>query len=263
MPRYRLTIAYDGTDFHGWQRQEPPGKAPLRTVQGVLDDAVRLVVREPVSVVGASRTDAGVHALGQVAAFTASTRIPTDKLPMAISSRLPRDVQVRSSSLAPDDFDPISDAISKSYRYTIAYPTSRPRIAPLFDRNFVYWQVHQLDVAAMNAAAQRLIGEHDFTALAHAVNTRESPVRRIHSCVVATPSPGRITIDVAGNGFLYNMVRVIAGTLVDVGRGQKAPDEVSEIVASRDRTRAGQTLPPQGLCLRWIHYGGKDVLSEP
>lgn len=263
MPRFKLTIAYDGTDFHGWQRQEPPGREPLRTVQGELERAVRVAVGARVSVMGASRTDAGVHATGQVAAFTADTRIPVDRLPMAISARLPDDVQVRSAAVAPNGFDPISDAVSKSYRYTIACPVSRPRVPPLFDRRYVHWQVHQLDVAAMHAAGQHLVGEHDFSAFAHALHTRESPVRRVHACTVTSPGPGRVVIDIAGNGFLYNMVRVIAGTLVDVGRGHALPADVGTILAARDRDHAGQTLPAQGLCLRWIHYGGKDVLSAP
>ncbi|MDZ4828684.1 MAG: tRNA pseudouridine(38-40) synthase TruA [Phycisphaerae bacterium] len=261
MPRYKLTIAYDGTDFHGWQRQEPAGKAPLRTVQGVLNHAVQIAVGMPLSVVGASRTDSGVHAIGQVAAFTAETRIPIDRLGYAISARLPEDVQVTDASLAPDSFDPIRDAVSKCYRYTIAFPLTRPRHPPLFERRYVCWHIQPLDVALMQAAAQKLVGEHDFAAFAHALHGRESTVRRIHQCVVTSPSPGRVHIDVAGNGFLYNMVRIIAGTLAEVGRGRLTPNDVANALAARDRSLSGQTFPAQGLCLLWIHYAGKDVLS--
>ncbi|MFO0826951.1 MAG: tRNA pseudouridine(38-40) synthase TruA [Phycisphaerales bacterium] len=262
MPRYKLTIAYDGTEFHGWQRQEPPGATPLRTVQGVVQDAVRIAVGAPARLVGASRTDAGVHAIGQVAAFTADTRIPIDRLAYAITSRLPGDVQVLDATVAPEAFDPISDAVSKCYRYSIAYALSKPRHPPLFERRYVCWELHALDVARMHQAAQRLVGEHDFAAFAHSLHGRESTVRKIHQCVVSSPMPGRVHIDVAGNGFLYHMVRIIAGTLVDVGRGRLTADDLSAALESRDRLRTGQTLPAQGLCLRWIHYGGKDVLAE-
>ena len=262
MQRYKLTIAYDGTDFHGWQRQEPPDVAPLRTVQGTMDHAVRVALGAPISVTGASRTDSGVHAIGQVAAFTAETRIPTDRLAYAISSRLPDDIQVLDVRAAPSDFDPISDAVSKCYRYTFAFPLTRPRHPPLFERRYVCWHVQQLDVALMQAAGQALVGEHDFAAFAHALHGRESTVRRIYQCSVTSPSPGRVHIDVAGSGFLYNMVRIIAGTLAEVGRGRLTRDDVKAALLSRDRSRTGQTAPAQGLCLRWIHYGGKDVLSE-
>lgn len=260
--RFKLTVAYDGTDFHGWQRQEPPDKEALRTVQGVLQDAVRVTVGAPAVVTGASRTDAGVHAIGQVAAFTADTRIPEERVAYAISARLPDDMQVLEARRAPDDFDPISDAVSKCYRYTIAYPLSRPRLPPLFERRYVYWTIHGLDAERMQAAGQRLVGEHDFAAFAHALHGRETTVRRIHQCVVRNPAPGRIEIDVAGNGFLYNMMRIIAGTLVDVGRGRLSADDISTALAARDRSRTGETLPPEGLCLRWIHYGGKDEIES-
>src|SRR5262249_50541455 len=144
----------------------------------------------------------------------------------------------------------------------IAFPLSRPRLPPLFERRYVYWTIHALDAERMHAAAQRLVGEHDFAAFAHAMHGRESTVRRIHQCVVTSPAPGRIWIDVAGNGFLYNMMRIIAGALLDVGRGRLSADDMSAALTTRDRMRTGETLPPQGLCLRWIHYGGRDVCSE-
>lgn len=256
MPRVRMTIAYDGTDFHGWQRQEPPGREPLRTVQGELERAARLVFQAPTAVVGASRTDAGVHALGQVAAADLAAPIPLDRLPLAMNARLPEDVQVLDASPAPDDFDPISHAISKSYRYEFAFPEGDVRHPPLFERRRVCWSPRPLDAARMAEAAGAFVGERDFSAVAHQVHRRESPVRRIHACSVLRLGPGRIAIDIAGNGFLYNMVRIIAGTLRDVGRGRLRPDEIGAILASCDRTRAGQTMPAQGLCLRWVHYAG-------
>lgn len=258
MPRFRLLVSYDGTDFHGWQRQEPPGKEPLRTVQGTLEVAVRDALRVPVRVVGASRTDSGVHAIGQVMAFSADVRIPPERLPWAINARLPQDVQTSDARIVADDFDPISDAKTKCYRYTIAVPADAARLPPLFEMRYAWWHVQPLSVDAMNAAAARIVGEHDFAAFAHACHGRESTVRRVTQCVVTSPAPGRIWIDVAGTGFLYNMVRIIAGTLAEVGRGRLSPDDVSRAIATQDRTLAGQTLPPQGLCLRWIHYGGRD-----
>lgn len=258
MPRFRLLVSYDGTDFHGWQRQEPPGKEPLRTVQGTLEIAVREAVQRPVRVVGASRTDSGVHAIGQVMAFSADTRIPVDRLPWAINARLPQDVQVREPRIVRDEFDPISDAITKGYRYSIAIPHDEARLPPIFELRQALWVVHRLDLAAMQAVATRLVGEHDFAAFSHAAHGRESTVRRVTQCTVSMPAPGRIWIDVAGTGFLYNMVRIIAGTLVEAGRGHRSPELVSKALTTGDRTLAGQTLPPQGLCLRWIHYGERD-----
>lgn len=258
MPRFRLLVSYDGTEFHGWQRQEPPGKEPLRTVQGTLETAVREALQQPVRVVGASRTDSGVHAVGQVMAFSAETRIPVDRLPWAINARLPQDVQVREPRVVRDDFDPISDARTKGYRYSIVLPHDAERLPPIFDLRFAWWQVHRLDLDLMRAAAGRLVGEHDFAAFAHVAHGRESTVRRVTQCTVTSPRPGTIWIDVAGTGFLYNMVRIIAGSLVEVGRGHRSADDLSKALATGDRTLTGQTLPPQGLCLRWIHYGERD-----
>lgn len=263
MPRYRLLVSYDGTDFHGWQRQEPPGKEPLRTVQGVLEEAVRAAFRIPGRVVGASRTDAGVHAIGQVMAFSADVHVPPERVAWAINARLAvtgisPDVQTRDARIVRDDFDPISDAVTKGYRYSILVPADESRLPPLFELRYAWWHVQPLNLDAMNAAAARIVGEHDFAAFAHAAHGRESTVRRVTQCIVTSPAPGRISIDVAGNGFLYNMVRIIAGTLVEVGRGRRTPDDVSRALSTQDRTLTGQTLPPQGLCLRWIHYGGRD-----
>ncbi len=256
MPRVKLTVAYDGTDFHGWQRQEPPDAEPLRTVQGVLQSVVETFVRERVIVTGASRTDAGVHALGQVAAFTAeSFRVPVEKIPIALNARLPRDVQVRSAEFVAKDFDPIGGAKSKCYRYVIEHCGPPHNPAPLFDRNFVFSTPHALSLSKMSLAASQLVGTHDFEAFAQISHGRETTVRTIFSCNVRMIGERRIAIEVSGSGFLYNMVRIIAGTLLDAGRGRIDPSSVGAIIASKDRRQAGNTLPPQGLCLRWIHYG--------
>ncbi len=291
MPRYRLTIAYDGTNFCGWQKQEPtleqsnltgsgkfvdpalapedPTRVALRTVQGVVERAVREIVRERVEVLGASRTDSGVHAKGQVAAFTcggdedAHTGWPikrnTDSLTRAINGKLPDDVVILDAALVADDFHPIGTCERKAYSYTFHNAKSRP----LFDRQYVHHVWDTLDVDAMQRAAQSLIGEHDFAAFAAAGHGRLTTVRTIYALTVTKtdigPGAARIRMDIEGNGFLWNMVRIIGGTLIDVGRGIKKAEDVQAILESRDRTRAGPTLPPTGLCLEWIRYRSPDA----
>jgi tRNA pseudouridine38-40 synthase len=253
--RYKLTIAYDGTAFHGWQRQTGPEGEPLRTVQGALETAVLRAIRQPVEVVGASRTDRGVHARGQVAAFTAEVPIPLPRLPRAINSRLPRDVQVRQAEVVDDAFNPIRDCTAKGYRFQIAHDCALNRFPPLFDRHIVTWTSYRLAPDRMHEAARHLVGEHDFASFTRAHHGRQSTVRTIHACTVRAAPDGRCVMDISGDGFLYNMVRIIAGTLVEVGRGVLAPADIVRILAAADRRAAGPTLPPEGLCLEWVEYG--------
>ncbi|HEX7010655.1 MAG TPA: tRNA pseudouridine(38-40) synthase TruA [Phycisphaeraceae bacterium] len=248
--RYKLTIAYDGTLFHGWQKQHPPGGEPLRTVQGVVEQAIQELLGQKIHLVGASRTDAGVHAMGQVAQFDAASPIPLERMAMAINARLPPDVEVRHVELAPPKFDCINDAVSKQYRYRIWHSEHRP----LGLRNLVWHCWTPLDLGRMNDAAQRLVGMHDFAGLAAAGHNRRSTVRTIHHCAVERSTEPQVHIVVQGDGFLYNMVRILAGTLVEVGRGLFEPERVDQILATGDRRLAGPTLPPQGLCLEWIKY---------
>lgn len=262
MPRYKLTIAYDGTAFHGWQRQEPSDAPPLRTVQGVVQEAVKELLRQPVDVVGASRTDAGVHAVGQVAAFTADVRVPIERLPQAITSRLPPDVRVIRAERVHDGFNPIGGARSKCYRYTIEHTSHPHHPRPLFDRNMVWATPYTLDLGRMQDAARRLVGTYDCASFAQVDHGRSTTVRSVLDCVARAPSLRRIEIEVAATGFLYNMVRIIAGTLVEVGRGRIDPADIPAIIEARDRMRAGPTLPPQGLCLRWIWYGAPTEVPE-
>jgi tRNA pseudouridine38-40 synthase len=283
VPRYRLTLAYDGTDFCGWQKQEPPaattsvdqskvmaGEAPaegrlsLRTVQEVVERAVVEVVREPVVLMGASRTDAGVHARGQVAAFTCSegeagrgwpVERGTETLVRAVNSRLPEDVLVVGAEVAAPDFNPIGGAVAKEYTYTLHVSQHRA----LWERRFVHHVWVPLDVAAMQEAAREIVGEHDFAAFAAAGHGRLSTVRTVFDCAVAElPSldegARRVQIRVSGNGFLYHMVRIIAGTLVEAGRGRMTGADVRAAIESGDRRRAGPTLAARGLCLEWIRY---------
>jgi tRNA pseudouridine38-40 synthase len=254
MPRYRMTIAYEGTNFHGWQKQHPPGLEPLRTAQGVLEEAVRAVMREPVDLLGASRTDAGVHARGQIAAFTASLDLACPRLLAAINARLPGDLQVRELEHAADDFNPISDCTSKGYRYTLVHGCRESTRRPLFDRRVMATSMYELDVAKMNTAAKHLLGEHDFAAFTRLNHGKESTVRRIDACAVTETKPWHIAIDVSGGGFLWNMVRIVAGTLVEVGRGSIPPDDIPKFIASCDRRSTGPTMPPEGLCLEWVRY---------
>lgn len=250
--RYKLTIAYDGTQFHGWQKQTPPPPAkPLRTVAGVVEDRLQHALQQPITLVGASRTDTGVHARGQVAHFDAATRIPLDRMALAINARLPHDIEVRHVEAVAPGFDAIRDARCKQYRYRIFNSPRRP----LEKRTHVWHCWLDLDVAAMHAAAQHLVGEHDFASLAAAGHKRLTTVRTIFACSV-TPDPEHeeIHITVQGNGFLYNMVRILAGTLIEVGRRRWPPDHVPAILAARDRAAAGPTLPPTGLWLEWVRY---------
>ncbi len=255
MPRYALTIAYDGTAFHGWQKQHPPDLDPLRTVQGVVEAAVEELIRESVHVLGASRTDSGVHAEGQIACFTSAVDLDPEILPAALSSRLPVDVQVRHAEIVDPVFNPISDAEAKSYRYRLAHGRTMADSRPLFDRHTTAWSARELDVSLMKQAAHDLIGEHDFGAFTKIRHGRESTVREIYQCAVEEDSSDRLRIDVEGNGFLWNMVRIIAGTLVEIGEGRLPVDSIPGMLESGDRRQAGRTMPPEGLCLMWIRYG--------
>ena len=255
MPRHRILVAYDGTDFHGWQRQLRPDVDELRTVQKVVEDAVFSVFHERVPVVGASRTDSGVHAIGQVAAFTTEKELPVERLAVALTGRLPDDVQVREATIVDEGFDPIGDARSKCYRYDFAIARPPATWPPLFERRTTYHTPYELDVEAMSEAAALLVGTHDVAGLAQKHHGRDNTVRTIHACEVSVPGTSRVRLEIVGNGFLYNMVRIIAGTLLEVGRGRTTPDRIPEILATGDRRLAGQTLPPEGLCLRWIHHG--------
>ena len=255
MPRYALTIAYDGTDFHGWQKQHPPDSEPLRTVQGLVEAAVEELIREPVHVLGASRTDSGVHAEGQVACFNSPREFDPKVLPAALTSRLPQDVQVRSAWQVDPAFNPIGDAISKGYRYRLAYARTTAEMRPLFDRHVTSWCPGELDLKAMQQAAGDLVGMHDFAAMTRVRHNRETTVREIFDCTVTEDGDRRLSIDVSGSGFLWNMVRIIAGTLVEVGEGRIDPTSIPDILASGDRQRSGRTMPPEGPCLMWIRFG--------
>ncbi|MBI4568283.1 MAG: tRNA pseudouridine(38-40) synthase TruA [Planctomycetes bacterium] len=255
MPLVRLTIAYDGADYHGWQRQEG-----LRTIQGEIERALRELTGEATVVEGAGRTDAGVHALAQVAAFTTTSSIAPERFAPALNARLPADIRARESRLAPEGFHPRFSARGKTYLYRVR-TGSQP---PLFDRRFVHHHRGALDLAAMRAGAAALVGAHDFRAFTPAQQPKEETVRTVRSIRLfehpwgGEPATGRPVATahllVTGEGFLWNMVRIIAGTLLDVGRGRTPPGEVADILSSRDRRRAGPTLPARGLFLARVYY---------
>ncbi len=249
-----MIVAYDGTDFHGWQTQNRPDKPSLRTVQEVMQKAAIQVMREPVTLIGSSRTDSGVHAKGQVATFSSTNEIKPDKLIMGLNSWLPDDVQVRAIDVVDERFNPIDDCTSKGYRYTLAHGCSNPLRKPLFDRRFMSHTAFELDPDLMNEGATFFEGEHDFAGFTKLNHGRESTVRTINRCAVQSQGESVIEIDVEGAGFLWNMVRIIAGTLLEVGRGRFKPDDIPDIIASGDRKRAGKTLPAHGLSLEWVSF---------
>lgn len=259
MRKIRLVVEYDGTALSGWQRQ---ANAP--TVQQHLEDALAQILRHEVSVAGASRTDAGVHARGQVAAFETERPIPLHGIRRGLNSLLPDAIAIRSAEEVPLEFHPRFQSTGKHYRYTILRaPDRSPRL-----RHRAWHHPEPLDAARMRDAARALVGEHDFAAFRAAGCTAKTTIRRIHAVDLiegggdaALPEPDLLVIDVKGNAFLRNMVRIVVGTLADVGRGALEAGQVAEILASRDRTRAGRTAPAQGLELIEVRYDGTRVSS--
>ena len=255
--RYKLTIAYRGTRYHGWQEQaanalyKGPPPAPgegIPTIQETLARAIGSVVRHPINLVGSSRTDAGVHAKGQLAHFdTDQLQIPPEGMRRAINHALPEDILVRALDPVADSFDAITSTTRKRYQYLIWNSPDRPVFAP--DLSWHRWQT--LDIPAMRAAAARFVGEHDFASFARAGHGRENTIRTVHACQVCHRSP-RLVIGVEGSGFLWHMVRIIVGTLVEVGLGRYTPDDVAQMIAAQARQAAGPTAPPHGLYLQWI-----------
>jgi tRNA pseudouridine38-40 synthase len=240
----KLTIAYDGSDYSGWQIQ--PGK---KTIQGLLTEAIQNLIGNDVRVFGASRTDAGVSALGQVGLVQINSPIPTENLAKAITDKLPPDIAVAEAVEVPDGFDLMGSVKNKLYRYTIYTAQARPVLQIRHCWHFPA----KLYIKAMGEAAKLLIGKKDFKSFASAADTRESSIRTIFNCGVISDNDW-IYIDTEGDGFLYNMVRNIVGTLVEVGRGKLKPEKITKILEAKDRTAAGPIAPAAGLCLMWIKY---------
>ena len=254
--RYKLTIAYRGSRYHGWQRQPAnefykgvlAAGEGIPTIQETVSRAIVDVVRHPVTLVGSSRTDAGVHAKGQVGHFdTDQTQIPAEGLRRGINSRLPPDILIRSIEAVPDSFDAIGSTLSKRYQYFIWNAEDRsPFVGELAWHR---WQ--PLDISTMRQASREFIGEHDFASFAKPGHGRENTVRRVISCDVRRRG-AMLVIGVEGAGFLWNQVRIMVGTLVEAGFGKYPPEKIREMIAAKDRQAAGPTAPPEGLYLQWI-----------
>lgn len=240
MRTFKLTIEYDGTDFFGWQAQPD-----LRTVQRSLQEAVCRATRERSVVTGAGRTDSGVHAAGQVASFSSGTRLTPDVLRRAINGWLPRDIRVRSVEEAPASFNARHDARSRTYHYIFI------RRETALWRNCYYFVKGDLDLRAMRRALADLAGEHDFTTFTTAEDGSTNKRCNVTGAELVE-TPPLLTLELTADHFLHHMVRSIAGTLLDFGRGK--PLSMDEIVAARDSSRAGQTLPPHALYLMSVRY---------
>jgi tRNA pseudouridine38-40 synthase len=249
----RLLIEYDGRALHGWQRQ-PNGA----TVQQHLEEALAKLLTHEVQVTGASRTDAGVHARGQVASFRTERAIPLHGIRRALNSLLPEVIAIRDVDEVDESFHPRFSATGKHYRYTLLLARDR---SPRW-RDRAWHHPQRIDLAALREAAAHMIGEHDFAAFRAAGCAAKTTVRRIDSIEVTEAPEQTLIIDVRGNAFLRNMVRIVVGTAVEVGEARWPPAQVVEIIASKDRTLAGETAPAHGLELVEVFYGGRRVSPE-
>ncbi|MBR2190064.1 MAG: tRNA pseudouridine(38-40) synthase TruA [Eubacterium sp.] len=244
MKRYRLKVAYDGTNYCGWQVQ--PNEV---TIEGVLNETLSDLLNEDIEVVGASRTDSGVHSDGNYCIFDTETHIPAPKIAYALNQRLPEDISIVKSDEVDEDWHPRYQNSMKTYQYTII---NRDMPDPV-RRLYTYFTYSKLDVDKMKEAAGFLVGEHDFAAFCSTGSQVENTVRTIESLEV-TQNGDEIAIIAKGNGFLYNMVRIIAGTLLEVGEGKLEPSDMEDIIASKDRGKAGKTAVARGLRLVEIKY---------
>ncbi|MBE7052195.1 MAG: tRNA pseudouridine(38-40) synthase TruA [Ruminococcaceae bacterium] len=244
MKNIKLVLQYDGTTYHGFQIQPT-----VTTIQGVLESTVQSITGEDVRVYGCSRTDAGVHAVKYVAGFRLQTPIPPEKIALVLNNALPDDIRILSSEEADEDFHPRFSCMAKKYRYVINTDPD----AGVFSKNYEWQLRHSLNAEAMQKAAQHIIGTHDFRSFMTTGPEMETTVRTVYSLDVETDGP-LINIYIKADGYLYNMVRIITGTLVKVGEGKLSPDAIPEIIKKEDRNFAGPTAPPQGLALYEIYY---------
>lgn len=245
MERIQLIVAYDGTNYHGFARQ----KNVTHTIQQILEEAIEKVTKQKVDVVASGRTDTGVHALGQCCIIDIDTKIPIERFAKAINSQLPSDIIVREAVKVKSDFHPRYMAKKKTYSYQIlTSKTNNP-----FVRRYVYFYPYKLDFDKMKEAASYMQGTHDFKCFCASGSSVKDTVRTIYDISVEKRDDV-ISINVCGNGFLYNMVRIIAGTLVAVGNGRMSPEDIKTIIASKNRGLAGPTAPPEGLTLQQVFY---------
>lgn len=239
MKRVMLTVAYDGTNYNGWQLQPNAD-----TIEARLNTALSDLLKEDINVIGASRTDAGVHAYGNVAVFDTNTQMPADKISYALNQRLPEDIRIQDSREVDADFHPRHCDSRKTYVYNI-YNAKFPQ--PV-NRLYAYFTYNQLDVDKMKRACEYFIGEHDFASFCSVGSQAKTTVRTIYDLHIEQNGQ-MLSIYVTGSGFLYNMVRIIAGTLMEVGRGKLELGDVVTIIDSKDRSKAGPTAPACGLAL--------------
>ena len=243
---YKIIVEYDGNNYSGWQIQ----KNTEQTIQQKLEESLTTINKAGVQITGAGRTDAGVHAAGQTANFFLDVDIPPAKIPIALNTELPADIICKKAEKVESDFHARYDARGKKYRYRIL----NSNFNSVFVRNFVYNVYKKLDLEIMQRAAEIFEGRHDFAAFCAAGSSVESTVRKIYSLDIYTADNGEIWIDVIGNGFLYNMIRILAGTLIETGLGKRTLSELEFILQSCDRNNAGFTAPAQGLTLMEVFY---------
>ncbi len=259
MPHFKIVLAYDGTDYIGWQRQ-----ASGTSIQGLVEDALRELDGRDVSVAGAGRTDAGVHALGQVASFSLERTIEPVTVLRSLNAKLPPDIRVRTAEAVPPGFHARFDARAKTYRYRIW----NGEVLNPFERRYVWHIVGPLDIEAMAAAARVLEGTHDFAAFQGTGSDAATTVRTITQSTLQSTihdpqsAMAMVEFTITGDGFLRHMVRAIVGSLVEIGRGRQAASWLGEVLASRRRERAGQTAPPHGLALVAVDFGSA-LAAEP
>ena len=245
MRTLKLTLAYDGAAYAGWQVQ--PRDV---TVQGTLEAVWTKISQETGCIVGSGRTDSGVHALGQVASMTTESKLTNNRIQHALNSELPDDISILAIEDAPEGFHATRDATSKRYRYLLV---DGP-IPDALERNRSWHVPHRLDAEKMHRAAQALVGEHDFSSFESKGAPRASSVRTVSELLIERSDASHLLIEIEADGFLYNMVRAIVGTLVDVGRGAQPEAWPAEALAAMNRKRAGMTAPPQGLFLVSVDY---------
>ena len=245
MRNIKLTIEYDGKDFNGWQKQ--PNKL---NIQGEIERAIKQITNEEVNLTASGRTDAGVHALGQVANFKTNSNIPIEKIPIALNSNLKKSIVIKSAEEVEERFHSRLNCKRKTYRYVI----NNSKYGTAIYRNLETHIPMKLDIQKMQEAVKYFEGEHDFKAFKASGTSSKSSVRTIYKAEVINAGNERIYIELTGNGFLYNMVRIISGTLVEVGLEKIEPNEIKTIIESKKREKAGKTLPPQGLYLLNVEY---------
>jgi tRNA pseudouridine38-40 synthase len=252
MRKIKLIISYDGTDFKGFQYQPE-----IRTVQGVLEKSLYNLTDENIRIIGSSRTDAGVHANGQVISFDTKALIPPDKYKIALRKYLPADIDVLSSSKASEDFFPIGDAVAKRYSYCI----SGNRNVHIRNRRFYYHVGKKLDLDRINEACSKLIGTKDFKAFCASGSQSKTTVRTMYYAKIEEHDSNEYYFTIIGSGFLYKMVRIIVACLVKIGLGELTIEQFENIIKKRDRKLAPITAPPQGLCLEEVYYS-KEILDK-